>query len=207
MKQLLLLASLFAAGCTTTIVSAPQHLMPANALGRFEPCNFTGTPTEAEVKDGVLTLPMGQPLSAVAWKGEPPQRDMYRLSYEARRIDGLDFFAACTFPVGQNSLTLVLGGWSGAVCGLSNIDDNDAAHNSTTRNDTLFENGRWYKIDIEVRQGLIEVFLDGKSFMKADTNGKKVDTRPEVERTKPLGFCSFESKSEIRKMMIQKLHD
>ena len=38
----------------------------------------------------------------------------YELSFEAQRLDGFDFFAAATFPVGKSHATFVNGGWGGA---------------------------------------------------------------------------------------------
>jgi len=57
------------------------------------------------VKDGCMILEKSDYMTGVKWTG--PLIDMnYEISYEAMRVEGDDFFAALTFPVGKRSCTL-----------------------------------------------------------------------------------------------------
>ena len=83
-------------------------------------------------EDGKLMLTHGESLTGVTWQGEPHLRMNYEIELDAQRVDGSDFFCGLTFPVNKSCASLIIGGWGGALCGISNIDDNDAA-NETTR--------------------------------------------------------------------------
>ena len=78
----------------------------------------------------------------------------YEFSYEAMRIDGRDFFAAATFPVGKSFITLVNGGWGGNVTGLSSLDGMDASENETTQS-FRYQNKTWYHFRIRVTGKMI----------------------------------------------------
>ena len=71
----------------------------------------------------------------------------YELNVVARRVEGSDFFCGLTFPYQDSHCTLILGGWGGALVGLSCLDGRDASENETTRL-MPFEKGRWYDVVI-----------------------------------------------------------
>ncbi len=103
---------------------------------------------EVGVQDGVLVLKAGSPGTAVRWLGEFP-RINYELVLEAKKLEGSDFFCGLTFPVGEQAMTLILGGWGGSVVGLSLIDGEPASENETCRW-MSFELNRWYHIRLRV---------------------------------------------------------
>src|SRR6516162_9563202 len=77
---------------------------------------------DVRVEDGAIVMPAGRPMSGVtSTRTDLPTTD-YELTFEARRLDGNDFFAACTFPVGKSFITLINGGWGGTITGLSSLD-------------------------------------------------------------------------------------
>src|SRR5690606_6791411 len=65
---------------------------------------------EVIVENGAMQLAMGSPLTGVTLTAPPPSGN-YELEVVAARIEGTDFFCGLTFPVGDNHLTLILGGW------------------------------------------------------------------------------------------------
>ena len=69
----------------------------------------------------------------------------FEISLDAKRVQGHDFFCGLTFPVGDSFASLIVGGWGGAVCGISSIDGNDASSNDTTTR-RKFDNDKWYHI-------------------------------------------------------------
>lgn len=113
--------------------------------GKWSKCEFGGD-GPIEIKDKLISLGMGDPLTGIKWDGDL-LRDNYEIEVEVRRVEGFDFFCAITVPIAKDHISLVLGGWGGGVVGISSIDDRDASDNETTlfRN---FENGKWYKARI-----------------------------------------------------------
>ena len=153
---------------------------------------------EVAVVDGALRLACGNPLTGLTYAGTPPTGS-YDLEVTAARLDGTDFFCGLTFPVRDGHLTLVAGGWGGAVCGLSSLDGEDASRNATC---TLrgFETDRDYTFRIEVRTDAVTVWLDDEPFLAADLRGRRLSLRPEVELSRPLGIASFATTARVRSL-------
>jgi hypothetical protein len=154
-----------------------------------------------EVVDGALRLGQGAPMTCVTYGGEldglPFPHDDYELEVEAARRLGTDFFCAITFPVGDAALTLVLGGWGGSLCGLSCLDGEDAAHNSTKSFHT-FERGHYYTVKLRVSGGRVRAWLDGEPLVDEETSGRSMTLRPEVECCRPLGLATYLTVGEVR---------
>jgi hypothetical protein len=157
------------------------------------------------VGDGLVKIGRGDPLSGVHYKGEIP-RDDFELELEARRVEGIDFFCGLTFPVGDQRCSLIVGGWAGTVVGLSNVDDEDAAHNETQRIET-FENGQWYRIRIRVSKDRIAAWIDDRLMVDQPRGEHRFDVRPEVLPSLPLGLAVFASRGEARSLRIRSLQD
>ena len=190
------LGLLFVAACHGGPAAAPWiELFDGATLGGFQSTAFGGE-GEVAVHDGAIALGIGSPLTGVTWTGAPPAGD-YELEVTATRVVGGDFFCGLTFPVGERHLTLVLGGWGGTVCGLSNLDGLDASHN-VTRTLRRFDSGRHYRIGVEVARDTIAVRLDGETFLTADLRGHVLSLRPEVELSRPLGIASFATAAAVR---------
>ena len=112
-----------------------------------------------------MVLNQGQ-LTGVSYTNATPTMD-YEVELEARRTQGIDFFCGLTFPVKDSFATLVVGGWGGAVVGISSLDGEDAAHNSTTRYHR-FKNGQWYRIRLAVTATNLSAWLDGEQVIDAE---------------------------------------
>ena len=104
---------------------------------------------EVAIKDGELVLNMGRPMTGVKWAGQELLRTNYEITFQARRIEGSDFFCGMTFPVEKSHCSLILGGWGGSLTGLSSLDGFDASENETTGS-MVFKDGQWYKIRLRV---------------------------------------------------------
>jgi len=148
------------------------------------------------VKDGSIILSYGEMLTGITWKGEFPKSN-YEIELEAARLQGSDFFVGLTFPVRDSFCSLILGGWGGAVVGLSSIDGMDASENETS---TLrgFKRGRRYRIRLRVTDEKIEAWIDGEQIVDLETAGRKIDVRPEVRLSCPLGIASYQTRSALR---------
>lgn len=162
------------------------------------------------VEDGALILGMGATSTSVKLDeetlGESFPRENYELEYVARRQMGTDFFSGATFPVGDDYLTLVNGGWGGGVFGLSSIDEMDASENSTS-SFYNFKNKRWYRFRIQVTKRAIRVFVDDEQLIDYVLENHRLGTRYEVSRCRPLGFASWVSRGEIKTIRVRALTD
>ena len=121
---------------------------------------------------------------------------------QARRVEGADFFCGLTFPVGDSHASLILGGWGGALCGISSINGEDASSNDT-RSYQEFRNGQWYRVRLRVTPSKLEVWLDGQKIIDAVTTGKQIALRQGMDESKPLGLASFASTAAIKDIRLK----
>jgi hypothetical protein len=160
-----------------------------------------GTP---EVEKGLLVVPAGDPLSGVTREKDDVPHVNYEVELEAQRVEGHDFFLCLTFPVKDSHASLILGGWSGGVCGISSLDDFDASENSTTSY-RKFESGKWYKVRLRVLENRLEAWLDDEQIVDVDTAGKKISTRIEVSPSKPFGLSTYMTRAAYRNIRLREL--
>jgi hypothetical protein len=156
------------------------------------------------VESGQIVLEAGRPMTGITWAGARLPTTSYEITLQAMRVEGRDFFAGITFPVADSFCSLILGGWGGTVVGLSNINGQDASENETSQSVT-FELGRWYNVRIRVTPAKIEAWLDERQIVNQDITGKKIDTRIEVEPSKPLGVASYRTKAALRDIRLRRL--
>ena len=156
------------------------------------------------VEDGAIMLGAGSPFTGVTWAGEFPKSN-YEIRFEAARLEGNDFFASLTFPVGDSFCTWVTGGWGGDIVGMSSIDGWDASDNETRAYFT-FENHHWYAMRLRVTPDRITVWIDEKQVVDAQIAGRNVGLRPgDIKLNTPLGFASYNTTGELRKIEYRTL--
>lgn len=177
-------------------------LFDEKTLGLWKVTDFGGQ-GDVHVKDAAIYLEMGSYTTGITWSG-PVVRMNYEVSLEAMRVDGTDFFCALTFPVAENPCTLVLGGWGGTLCGLSNIGFYDASENETTTFYS-FKNKVWYHVRLRVLPDRIMAWLDGEELVNVETTGKKIDIRPEMDLCQPLGIATWVTTGAVRNIYLTKL--
>lgn len=161
-------------------------------------------PGDVKVEGGALVMKAGPKMTGVTCTRTDLPKVDYELSYEAKKIDGRDFFAAATFPVGDSHITLVNGGWGGHVTGLSSLNGADASENETSKS-IAYEPNRWYKFRVRVTAKAIRCAVDGKEIIAVDYSNRKVGTRTEVSANKPLGFSTYETTGAVRKVEVRPL--
>ncbi|MCC6508722.1 MAG: DUF1080 domain-containing protein [Pirellulaceae bacterium] len=172
-------------------------LTKAASLEGWEVTQFGGE-GEVKMEDEMLQLAMGDPLTGVTWKAKDFPKTNYEIKLEARRIQGNDFLCGLTFPVGDKHASLIAGGWGGGVVGLSSVDGNDASENSTS-SFRDFENNKWYSFRVRVDDENITAWVDDERVFKQEREGHEFSVRAEVMASRPLGFCVFQSKVQVRK--------
>lgn len=197
---LLLPGILMLVGCQAQQIS----LFDGNTLGQWKSTDFRDH-GEVYVKEGAIYLEKGNDLTGVTWTGSVVQMN-YEISLEAMRLAGNDFFCGLTFPIDNNSCTLILGGWGGQVCGLSNIDYFDAADNETSRI-IPFENGEWYHIRLRVTPERIQAWLNDSELVDVETKDRYLDVKPDMVPSRPLGIATRQTTGAIRNINLIMLKD
>lgn len=179
------------------------ELFDGKSLTNWKPANYAGA-GEPNVEDGVLLMPSGEGLTGVTWTGKALPKTNYELEVVAKRVDGVDFFCGITFPVNDTHASFIPGGWGGAVVGISNIDDEDAAHNETTVYEK-FDKGKWYTLKVRVEPENITAWIDGKEVVDVSIKNKKVSIRGDIDQSTPLGLANWQTSSAVKSVRIRTL--
>jgi hypothetical protein len=182
---------------------AGEPLFDGKTLTNWQPSKFHGQ-GPVTIENGDIILAAGKDLTGVTWSGPALPTTNYELTLQARRLEGRDFFAGITFPVGDSFCSLILGGWGGTVVGLSSINGIDASENSTSQS-IDFEMQKWYDIRIRVTPEKIDSWLDGKHIIEQTLKGNQIDVRIEVEPSRPLGIASWRTKAALRSIRLQRI--
>jgi hypothetical protein len=159
----------------------------------------SGAGGPVDVENGRLVLGQGGPLTAIALDPAAAAalpRDDYELELIAARLLGNDFFVGLSFPVPKGELTLILGGWGGALCGLSCLDGYDASGNET-KSFHRFEKGRDYRVRVRVASGRVMATVDGELLADVDSNAHRCELRTEVAPCAPLGLATWETTASV----------
>ena len=129
----------------------------------------------------------------------------YEIHIVARRTMGSDFFCGLTFPYLDSHATLILGGWGGALIGISSIDGYDASENETG-DAYSFEDGKWYEIRLRVTQAELLVWIDEEMVIDCEVEGREVSMRfGEIEMSTPLGITTYATTGEFKKIFLRKI--
>jgi hypothetical protein len=173
-------------------------------LEGWEITNF-GPQGPVYVSGSEIILGMGDGCTGITWKKEFPQIN-YKVTLEAKRVSGNDFFCGITFPVGKDPCTLIVGGWGGTVVGLSSIDGMDASENETTTQ-MAFESDRWYRICLIVKSDTIKALIDDAVVVDFKTGNKVISIRPEVVLSKPFGIASWNTTAALRNIRVERIEE
>jgi hypothetical protein len=162
-----------------------------------------GTEGPVLVSGGKIVLSYGEGCTGITWQKEFPKVN-YKVSLEARKTTGNDFFCGMTFPVNDQFCSLIVGGWGGPVVGLSCIDGKDAANNETKIMKN-FEDEVWYNVELHVSDSAIVAWIDHEKVVDFNYPGRELYVRPEVELSRPFGICSWYTTAELRNIYLEEL--
>lgn len=179
-------------------------LFDGKTLDGWEITSF-GTEGPVSVSDGNIVLAFGDGCTGVTWTKDFP-RSNYEVTLEAMRVSGNDFFCGMTFPVNESHCSLIVGGWGGPVVGLSTIDGNDAAHNST-KFLKKFDKNVWYKIKLQVTDETIVAWIDDEIVVDFEIGDHVISIRPEVGLSRPFGIASWNTTAALRNIRLKVLND
>jgi hypothetical protein len=159
---------------------------------------------EIEVHDGLVLARMGDPFTGLNYTNEFPKMN-YEIALDAMRANGADFFCGLTLPIGDSFCSLIVGGWGGALVGISSLDGMDASENETTKYQN-FQQNRWYRIRLRITQGRIEGWIDQEKLIDVVTTGKRISLRPgEIEESKPMGLACWQTSAAWRAIQLRRV--
>lgn len=160
---------------------------------------------EVTIENEQIILGMGM-LTGVTWTNDFPKED-YEISLEATRLEGIDFFCGLTAPIGDSYISLIVGGWGGAVVGISSIDGADASENETTKY-RKFEKGKWYRVRLRVTKTELTAWINDEEVAKIQRAGKKFSLRyGEIDLSRPLGIATWSTRGAIRNIRLTRLNE
>jgi hypothetical protein len=183
-----------------------RELFNGKDLTGWRQSDYGGGP-EVTVEEGKIVIPLAERLAGITYDAKDADKlpkTNYEVELEARRVQGTDFFVGLTFPMGESHASLILGGWGGTVCGISSLDGDDANHNET-RKLIRFKKGQWYKVRLRVEPERIQAWLDDQPLVDVKTAGKRIDIRPEIGPSKPLGLATFATQAEVKSIRLREL--
>ena len=180
-------------------------LFDGKSLENWSVTDYAG---HGEVKldgNGSVSLEFGIALTGIHWTGAPLPRLNYEIQWEALKEMGTDFFGSLTFPYKQNHATLILGGWGGALVGISCIDGFDASENESSTAH-FFKPNQWYKCRLRVTDTHFKFWVNGEKLIDCDIDGREISMRSgEIELSTPVGFSTYDTTGLIRKVVLSRL--
>jgi hypothetical protein len=163
-------------------------LFDGRTLEGWKEAPYTGR-GPVNVRDGILLLGKGRTTGIALTRKFPAVG--YEVRFEAARLEGNDFFAGVTFPVGDTFCFWVNGGWDGTVVGLSNLEGNDASENDTSIV-RQFIRGRWYRFRLMVTMKQIQAWIDDELVIDIEHTRRKVELQfDETDLGKPFGISAY----------------
>ena len=155
--------------------------------------------------NGSVLLEFGIALTGIHWHGESLPSSNYEVRWRAKKEMGTDFFGSLTFPYKTSHATLILGGWGGALVGISCIDGFDASENETA-NAYRFITNQWYDCILQVTDTHFKFWVDREKIIDCNVEGREVGMRTgEIEMSVPLGFSTYDTTAKIREVHLRKL--
>ena len=192
-------------------VHADQHgtteriLFDGQSLDNWEKTDYAGGGEVRLDGKGGVVLEFGIALTGIHWIGEKVPRCNYEISWSAKKVSGTDFFGSLTFPYLNEHATLVLGGWGGALVGISCLDGFDASENQTATAH-LFNTNQWYRCVLRVTEAHFKFWVDQEKLIDCDIQGRTISMRTgEIELSKPLGFSTFDTTGLIKDVRLSSL--
>jgi hypothetical protein len=156
------------------------------------------------IQDGMIVIGSGA-MTGVNYTKPFPKYN-YEVRLEAARLDGYDFFAGITFPVGDTFCSWINGGWGGSLVGLSSLDDMDASENETGISKP-FARGQWYKFRLRVAEGYIQAWIDDELVIQVALAGRNVGLRAgsQIDLSVPFGISTYSTVSGVRNIEYREL--
>ena len=185
--------------------NAPKVLFDGVSLENWAITDFAGHGDVGLDGNGSAVLEFGIALTGMHWIGDELPRVNYEIQWQAKKVMGTDFFGSLTFPYLKNYATLILGGWGGALVGISSIDGFDASENETATAH-LFEQNQWYTCRLQVTESHFKFWVEQEKLIDVEVIDRDISMRSgEIEMSTPLGFSTYDTTGHIRGVRLYEL--
>lgn len=185
-------------------MNKPQNLITDGLRGWLIADRFDFSDRgDVSYEKGVLKIGEGSPATGLSYHGPLPKKH-FRLTWQARRTKGSDFFCGLTFPIRGSFATVIVGGWGGGVVGISNVDNMSAVENETT-DYREFELNQWYRFELTVSKESVVFKIDDEATIDLKHEQHEYSVWWEQEQMTPLGFATWHTSSEIKDLQITDL--
>jgi hypothetical protein len=165
-----------------------KKLSDGKSLAGWKEANFGGE-GEIYVENGAIIMSQGNDMTGITYARDDFPKTDYEVAFEAKKVKGNDFFCTTTFPIGKDHCSLVVGGWGGAVVGLSSVDDKDASENETNSIKN-FERNQWYRV---------------RKVVNFATKSHTISIRPECDLCRPFGIATWRTVGAVRDIRVRTL--
>jgi hypothetical protein len=183
-----------------------KELFDGKSLDNWKSSDFGGGEGKVAVKDGAVVMEKGDDMTGITYRREDFPKTNYEVTLEGKKLDGDDFFCTTTFPVGDAFCSLVVGGWGGALVGLSSVDDMDASMNETTTTKE-FDRGQWYRVRIRVTKDRIRAWIGDEQMVDLETGDRRISIRRECAACRPFGVATWRTTGAVRDIRVRALTD
>jgi len=177
-------------------------LFDGKSLKNWSITDYAGRGEVSLDGNGSVRLEFGVALTGIHWVGHELPRNNYEIRWEAKKEMGSDFFGSLTFPFLRNHATLILGGWGGALVGISCVDGFDASENETATAHR-FHSNRWYACRLLVNTEHFRFWVDEEKLIDCKVKDRAITMRSgEIELSAPLGFSTYDTTGIIRNVAL-----
>jgi hypothetical protein len=182
-----------------------QILFDGKSLNNWTVTDYAGRGEVWLDGNGSACMEFGIALTGMHWSGDELPNKNYEIHWEAKKEMGTDFFGSLTFPYLESHATLILGGWGGALVGISCLDGFDASENESSTAHH-FRMNQWYHCRLRVTETHFKFWVDHEKLIDCEVKGREVDMRTgEIELSKPLGFSTYDTTGFIRNVLLFRL--
>ena len=137
-------------------------------------------------------------------KGKVPT-DNYEVEYEAMRTGGNLDFANLTFPVGEETCSLIVGGSvHGDLIGLQKVDGQDAWQHAGHKW-VKFQRGIWYRVRLRVAPDALTVWVDDEQQFAMPRAGHRFESFWVLAEAKPFGVVTYITGGAVRSLRVRRL--
>jgi hypothetical protein len=185
-------------------ISAEEILLDGKTLRNWQITDYAGHGEVTLDGNGSAVLEFGVALTGIHWVGNKLPQINYEIQWDSKKVEGSDFFGSLTFPYKDKHATLILGGWGGALVGISSIDGFDASENESATAHRFIE-GKWYTCRLRVTHPKIQFWIDNEKLIDCDVEGREITMRSgEIELSTPLGFSTYDTTGKLRNVLLRK---
>ncbi|MBM4042403.1 MAG: DUF1080 domain-containing protein, partial [Planctomycetes bacterium] len=158
------------------------------------------------VEDGLILLGEGKTFTGGAWT-KPFPRTGYEVAMQVQRFKGREAgLCNIVLPVGKSGCILSVGGFGGAIVGLTFVDGQTAEKNVTRRR-MAFDQERWYDIRLRVTTDKVEAWVGDEQVVDLPLAEHELKLPGGYGALEPFGvYAERSGRTALRNIRLLRLH-